>query len=260
MSQPLQVFAFYATPDLTEQVVEAQVDGLVVDWEYGDKERRQGLYNTQINRHGSAELAQARSMFSGTILCRINGGNELSLDEAARAIDLGASEIIVPMITHEAQVERLLQAVNGQVGVGLMIETEEALTRAKQLGQLPLSRVYVGLNDLAIARGSRNLFLPMVDGTLEAIRPHFAMPFGVAGLTHPALGQPIPSQLLLHELIRMQCHFTFLRRSFYRDLSQYPATEIIQAIRLATSQKHAEPKTAWQAFRSQVEELSIPLL
>jgi hypothetical protein len=43
------------------------------------------------------------------------------------------------------------------------------------------------------------------------------VPFGVAGLTLPDCGNPVPSRLLAGELARLGADFTFLRRSFWAD-------------------------------------------
>lgn len=43
------------------------------------------------------------------------------------------------------------------------------------------------------------------------------VPFGVAGLTRPDAGFPVPSRLLAAELVRLGADFTFLRRSFHAD-------------------------------------------
>ena len=63
----------------------------------------------------------------------------------------------------------------------------------------------------------QNLFMAVVDGTVERVRKHSRVPFGFAGLALPECGSPIPCQLLIGELARLNCHFSFLRRSFYRD-------------------------------------------
>lgn len=86
------------------------------------------------------------------------------------------------------------------------------------MGRLPLARVFVGLNDLAIERGERNTFLPLADGTVDTVRAAIRQPFGVAGLTLPTKGSPVPCAMLVDELARLSCDFTFLRRSFLRDV------------------------------------------
>jgi hypothetical protein len=89
-----------------------------------------------------------------------------------------------------------------------------------------------------------NIFLALGDGTLDRLRPLFAAPFGFGGLTHPDRGTPIPSRLLLNEMVRLGCDFTFLRRSFHADVAQSSEGEVIAAIhgevREATSRTAAE--------------------
>ena len=85
----------------------------------------------------------------------------------------------------------------------------------------PLSRLYVGLNDLMIDRRSPTLFAALVDGTVERVRGAVParIPFGVAGLTLPERGYPVPCRLLAAELARLDAAFTFLRRSFIADVA-----------------------------------------
>jgi hypothetical protein len=89
---------------------------------------------------------------------------------------------------------------------------------AEELAHLPLSRVYVGLNDLAIERRYQNIFVPLIDGILERIRRSFRVPFGFGGLTLPDRGFPIPCRLLIGEMARLECHFSCIRRSFCADM------------------------------------------
>jgi hypothetical protein len=95
----------------------------------------------------------------------------------------------------------------------------DAVSRKEELAALPLSRVFVGLNDLAIERRSQSIFTALVDGTIDEIRSAFGTRFGVGGLTLPEAGHPLPSRLICGELARVRCTFTFLRRSFRRDVS-----------------------------------------
>ncbi|HAA13352.1 MAG TPA: aldolase [Cytophagales bacterium] len=240
MKQKIDLYAFYSSPALSQEVIEAGISGLVVDWEFGEKERRQNLYNTQINRHGEQELREARQLTDRPIICRINGGDHWTEDQTRLAMDLGADCILLPMVKSLGEVEQLLRVADGKVQVGIMIETLEAVELASQIGRMPIDKAYVGLNDLSIARKSHNIFTPLIDGTLDEIRPHFSCDFGVAGLTHPELGNPIPSRLLLQYMDYLQVSFTFLRRSFYRDMHQYTAQEMIQAIHNSRNPQNLE--------------------
>jgi len=91
--------------------------------------------------------------------------------------------------------------------------------------------VYVGLNDLAISRGTPCIFTALTDGTVERLREAFAdTPFGFGGLTVVELGHPIPCLRLLEEMARLRSSFTFLRRSFRRDIVGRDAATVVAAI------------------------------
>jgi len=216
---------------MTLQCRDAGIDGMILDLERRGKELRQAHFDTQISVHGLADLDWLRQHFPGRIICRINGGEALNKDEVIAAADLGADELLLPMVTGTDEVERVRDWLPAKIHLGIMVETNEAVARAEALSACDISRAYVGLNDLAIAGGYANIFRPLIDGTIEHLRNIFTGPFGVAGLTHPALGSPIPSILFLAEMQRLAIDFTFLRRSFYRDLKHFAAPDIIAAVR-----------------------------
>jgi hypothetical protein len=99
-----------------------------------------------------------------------------------------------------------------------MVETDESLALARQLSGIKLGRVYLGLNDLMIQRGSGHLFSPLIDGTLERFRAEYSGQLSVAGITLPDRGHPIPCRLLMAELARLGCNYGVCRRSFRRDI------------------------------------------
>lgn len=141
-------------------------------------------------------------------------------DEINAVIDAGADEIIVPMLTSTAQAERVLRRIDGACKVMLMIETRAAVAEIAQIADLPADRIYVGLNDLHIDRASNTIFAPLADGLLDTLHSHYQdRAFGFGGLTLPGLGAPLHGKHLYQEMARLECRFTFLRRSFYRDVA-----------------------------------------
>ena len=253
------VFAFCTDPALARRLDEAGVDGFVIDWERRDKDRRQHGWSTQINRETPTDLRNVRKAVDLPILCRVNAPSPLMANEIAAAISLGADEVLIPMVRSVAEVEAALDAANGDVGVGILVETDEAVALAPELGALPLSRVYVGLNDLAIAHDTTNLFRAVVDGTVSRVRASFDAPLGFAGLTHPSLGAPVPCDLIVAALTELGADFTFLRRSFFADLPDYGAHAMLRAIRSALdSERQLLPEERSQrmaAFAEAVDRL-----
>jgi hypothetical protein len=201
-----------------ERSVQAGIQSILVDCETLGKKERQSSADTEINTHTFDDLARVRKRTSAHLICRINETHADTSNEVAQALDAGADEIFLPMVKTVKEVESALRIIQGKK-LGILIETVESLSIMQELAQFPLSSVYVGLNDLAIARESQNIFLPLVDGTLSKIRQTFQhIPFGFGGLTLPEKGFPIPCILLMQEMARLKCQFSFLRRSFHADI------------------------------------------
>ena len=209
---------FSTDPAFIGQAVAAGVEAIIVDWENIDKDRRQASADTQINHDTLEDLARVRACTDALVICRLNQFQTTTETEIEQAIEAGADEIMLPIVRTTEEVKSVLEFVRGRCGVGILLETKEAVQAAAEMARLQLSRVYVGLNDLSIERKTPNIFTSLIDGTLENIRRHFDQPFGFGGLTLPEFGKPIPCQLLISEMARLRCDFSFLRRSFYADI------------------------------------------
>lgn len=227
----MQLFLFTTDVAYARQSLAAGVDGLVVDWEHIGKQGRQAGADTEINHDTLDDLLRLRGSIDAPILVRIHAAGESTRREVEEAIGGGATEILLPMVRRVEDVELALQLVDGRCGLGILIETREAVAIARDLCALPLTRVYVGLNDLAIDRGLPNIFTSVADGTVEQVRRDCDRPFGFAGLTHPEEGAPVPCRLLISEMVRLGCSFSFLRRSFRRDAARHGVLEVVRALR-----------------------------
>ena len=228
--QKIALLAFYRKEMDAPALDAAGVDGYIIDWEAKNKQLRQEGYNTEINLHSPADIRTLRALTSQPIICRINGPGHYSPEEVEAAITAGADELLLPMVRTEAEVEALLKLIDGRCQLAIMVETTAAVESRYSLSQLPISRIYVGLNDLCIDRRSHNLFEPLLDGTIARLREAFTQPIGYAGLTHAQAGRPIPCKLLIYHMQQHGCGFTFLRRSFYKDLQTYSPSQITQSI------------------------------
>jgi hypothetical protein len=250
----VDLFLFTVDPSWGRDVVAAGAAGIVVDWERRGKARRQLGEGTQINEDTPEDLSRMRAATPGRVLCRINGYGPWTAGEVDEAVRRGADEILLPMVRTTEEVDRTLELASGRCGVGILIETQDAVGRAAALAARPLSRIYVGLNDLRIDRGATELFLPLVDGTVDAVRADVAQPFGVGGLTLPGRGFPVSSDLLAAELVRAGTDFTFLRRSFTADMAgRDPYVEVpllleaVDRLRVAAPAEAAASRSAFVA-------------
>ena len=241
MSRKFELLLFSTDPATVREAVAAGVDGIVVDWERRGKSSRQQDADTQINADTADDLRGVRAATAAPIICRINGPCETTGDEVDAAIEAGATEVLLPMVRRRDEVEVLLEKVDGRCGLGILVETVAAVKAAESLAELPLTRVFIGLNDLAIERRTPNLFTALADGTVDDLRRRFRIPFGFGGLTLPELGRPIPCRLLIAEMARLECSFSFLRRSFLRDIRRRSMAREVPRIREALERARARP-------------------
>ena len=255
---PIDLFAFSTCPRFVRRIAAAGAAGVVVDWERRRKHRRQAGVDTEINADTPDDLAAVRAATSGRVLCRVNGWDRWTPGEIDLAVALGADEVLLPMVRRPEEVHGALQRADGRCGVGILVETTDAVRRVDELVRFPLSRVYVGLNDLMIDRGGACLFTALVDGTVERVRQAAGaagIAFGVAGLTVPEAGRPVPCRLLLGELARMGVDFTFLRRSFHADTAgRVLAVEVPRIVGAAAAARRREPAQV-TAERAELEAL-----
>jgi HpcH/HpaI aldolase/citrate lyase family len=161
LGAPLELILFSHDLDYAEAAMAAGMNSVVVDWEWADKSVRQFGFDTEINRGTETDLLRMRERVQGNLICRINNGADQRVREALRAADLGANEIWLPMVRSVAEVEQCLKALDGRCVLSILCETAEAVALAKEWAQLPLSRVYIGLNDLQIDLGNASLFSAM---------------------------------------------------------------------------------------------------
>ncbi len=228
-----ELFLFTTNATIAKDCLAAGVDAIIIDWENKGKNERQNGYPTQINYDTAEDLINMRKNISGKIICRINKFNAgYTPAEIDLAINSGADEIFLPMVENKDEVSRAIELVNNRCKFGILIETEKAVQNATSFIDLPLSRIYIGLNDLQISRQSSNMFLPLVDETVKNIRSIFnQIPVGVGGMTHPSEGNPIPAKLLIQQYINLNINFSFLRRAFLKDLELYGADKLVTEIR-----------------------------
>ena len=237
------MYLFSTDARTIREAMAAGVAGVIVDWERAGKVERQRYADTEINEQTVADLRAVRAATCGKVLCRINPFGATTEQEIEDAIGAGVDEILLPMVRAVEEAGITLDLVRKRCGVGILVETVDAVDDAAMLARLPLSRVYVGLNDLMIDRRDTSIFTAVLDGTVARIRSTFKVPFGFAGLTLVDRGFPIPCRLLIAEMARLGCRFTFLRRSFHRDIRGHAVGEevprILQAMATASRRSPA---------------------
>ena len=227
----INLILFENDTDGASRHLRAGITSFMIDTETLGKDARQLGFGTDISPGTFSDLGRISSIPGGTTWCRLNRYGDHSRAEVDRAIDAGSDVVLLPMSKSLAEVEAFLGLIANRASPAIMIETVEAAALAPELGSLPIKYAFFGLNDFTISRGGGSIFNALVDGSVERVRN--ALPeieFGVAGLTDISKGHPIPSAYLLEELERLQCSFTFLRRSFRRDSVHRSAEKIVEEI------------------------------
>jgi 2-keto-3-deoxy-L-rhamnonate aldolase RhmA len=249
-----ELLLFSTEREFVLEAAAAGIDGIIVDWEVAGKERRQAGADTEINHDTLEDLERVRSWVDLPVLCRINSPGPMTERELESAIGAGADEVLVPMARSPHELERVIEAARERCGVGALIETVEAVERVREFAALPLSRLYVGLNDLSIDRRSSSIFTALVDGTVERVSAAVDGSFGFGGLTAPDRGYPIPCRLLIGELIRLGSSFSFLRRSYKRDVGGEGQAALVARLRSALTEACARTPLEIERDRRELAE------
>lgn len=238
-----ELLLFSTEDGRVREAVGAGIDAVVVDLERRGKEQRQQGFDTQVGTDSLHDIEAVRRSFTGRVTVRIDGFGPWTRPQVDAVRALGADELLLPMVRDVYEVEKVLEWASPSLQVGIVVETAEAVAIARELAELPLSRAYLGLHDLAICRSTPSPFAAVADGTVEFCRRMFGKRrFGFAGLTDPQRGFPIPCSLLIDEMARVGCDCAFLRRSFLNDVAPGEMSEAVTRIRAAIAGAFAKPK------------------
>jgi hypothetical protein len=121
--------------------------------------------------------------------------------------------------------------------LSLLAETEEAVNDLEDiLGDLPawVDHVHIGLNDLALARGSGFLFEPIATGEIAALARRvqgLGRRFGFGGVGMPGHGA-VPAEQILGEHIRVGSSCVILSRAFHQKVDPDQAESLGHGIAL----------------------------
>lgn len=252
----LDLYLFTTAPAMAERSVDAGVDGVVVDWESKGKAARQRGYDTDTGGDTPEDLEAVAATAKGGVLVRVDADPGLMPLHIEKALSLGATSLMLPVAESPDDVARFLDVVRGRARTVIQIETQRLVMCCESLMDLPWDAAYIGLNDLMISRGSRWLWQPLVDGTVEGIFGRLpGRKIGFGGVTALAGGSPLPFVSLLGEMARLGCAMSFLRRSFHRDIVGRSLHAEIEAIRAVWRCLRARSDEAVERDRVEFERL-----
>ena len=227
----LELMLFENSSEGARAVLPHGITSFMLDWEFINKTERQEGFDTEIKPTDAESLTAVAEIPGALTWCRINRYGPYTVDEIECAIRSGAHGILLPMVTSPNEVEHFLRNINSRCRGGILIETQDGLDCARELAIFPLDRVYFGLNDFAISRGGGSIFRALLDGSVESAREIFAGTiFGFGGVTAIDSGFPLPCSYLIEEMARLDCQFSFLRRSYRRDVAGAGAAILVNGV------------------------------
>ena len=210
----------------------AGIDGVIVDWETVGKERRQAGHDLEKNNDSAEDVARLAAALDIPVTVRINRYGGSTAEEIQCALDHGARCIMLPMAQSAKEVGCFLKMLDGRARSLVQIETRALAEDLGEFSELSWDSSYIGLNDLMISYGNRSIWQAVADGTVEQICSALqGREYGFGGITCLGCGVPIRFELILHELTRMGCSLSLLRRSFKRDVAGRDVSAELAAIR-----------------------------
>lgn len=211
-----------ADPALAAEAEAAGIDRIGIDVERAGKAERQAGHDTRISDHDFGDLARIRAAVTrADVFIRINPPHAATAEEVERALDLGATVIMLPYFHDEAEVAAFAAAVRGRAHAMLLLETPRAIVRLREILAVPgIDEVMVGLNDLRLEMrldGMEFVGSVVMEAIGEAVRDAgLAFSFGGLG-RYDQIGLPVAPDLLYAQYPRLGGGGAWLARSFFRD-------------------------------------------
>ena len=211
---------FYITndPEVARIADKNGADRIFIDLERIGKEQRQPM-DTVKNYHSLSDIEKVRPFVKNAeLLVRINPFYDGTKEETDKAISYGADVIMLPMWTSAREVNDLVNIVDGRTKVLPLLETDRAAKCIDEVLDINgIDEIHIGLNDLSISMGRKNLFELFCDGTVDALADKCKeknMTFGVGGVGAVDVELALSAKNILAEHYRIGSEMVILSRAF----------------------------------------------
>jgi hypothetical protein len=229
----MKLFLFTTDLTLAQKAEKAGIESVLVDWERKGKALRQAGHNLEINKDSPEDVKRLASNLNIPVTVRINPIGDYTKDEVNLAIDCGAKVIMLPMSKSIEDVERFLKIIDNRTETLIQIETPELVNNVEDMGKLPWDYAHLGLNDLMVAKGNKSIWEAVIDGTVKEVCSKLeGKKYGFGGVTVLSGGSPIPFNLILNEMVRLNCSIGILRRSFKVEILDRDIQSEIKMLRI----------------------------
>ncbi len=219
------------------------VNRIWIDLEVLGKEQRQKNLNTVKSAHTVEDIKRIAPLLEKSdLLVRINPWNENSKKEIDEVVDAGADIVMLPYWKTKEEVFNFVTYLNGRCRSLLLLETKEAVEKLESVLEIEgIDEIHIGLNDLRLSYGFKDMFEPFANGLLDRLSDaikNVGIPFGIGGIGQFGLGlSPSPEELIA-EHYRLGSTAVILSRTFCNaeklgdiDLIEKTLTENIKLLR-----------------------------
>ena len=195
------------------------VDRIFIDLETIGKEKRQGHVDSVKSKHSISDVSLIKNAISkAKLLVRVNPFYAGTRKEVDEVIERGADIVMLPMYKTMEQVQHFVDYVGGRAKVLLLCETNEAASLVSETAALDgVSEMFIGLNDLHLAKNMKFMFELLADGTVDDLCSKMSkqnIPYGFGGIAQLNVGM-LPAQYIIAEHYRLGSSMAILSRSFY---------------------------------------------
>ncbi len=206
-------------PGVAEIAEKNSVNRIFIDLEVRGKLERQGNVDSVKSNHCIADVSAVKQVLhQAQLLVRVNPLFEGTKGEVDAVIERGADLVMLPMYKSLDEVKRFVDLVAGRAKVMLLCETNEAAAMVSETASLDgVDEMFIGLNDLHLARNMKFMFELLADGTVDQLcaKMHAAgIPYGFGGIAQLNLGM-LPAHYVIAEHYRLGSSIAILSRSFY---------------------------------------------
>lgn len=197
---------------------ESHVDWIFVDLETIGKEERQGHLNTVISNHKIEDVKKIKAVLkTSELLVRVNPIHRDSKTEIDRVIEDGADIVMLPFFKTKEEAESFIGYIDKRARTMLLLETPQSVEIIEELLALEaIDYIHIGLNDLHLAYGTKFMFEPLAEGSLEKICRKIekkGIPYGFGGIAQLGKGELL-AEYIIAEHHRLGSSMVILSRSF----------------------------------------------
>lgn len=206
-------------PRIAEIAEKNSVNRIFIDLETRGKAERQGNVDSVKSNHAVSDVSTVKQVLTrAQLLVRVNPLYEGTGGELDAVIERGADLVMLPMYKTLDEVKRFVDLVAGRARVMMLCETNEAAAIVTETAALDgVDEMFIGLNDLHLARKMQFMFELLADGTVDQLCTKMraaGVPYGFGGIAQLNLGM-LPAHYVIAEHYRLGSGIAILSRSFY---------------------------------------------